>query len=307
MATADLIAPLTRFLEANAAIRRDKLVEQRRKRLETAVAKAFQKQGRLFLRSLGQLKGKFDKIAAATSEAQRVKETETDLNVLFMAGFLFGLREAAGAPSAADWIPYWNAAARDSKLDLTDPLQAAILDMLILGGGDLIKGLGIAADEQEELGVSWNLKNPRAVAYARQHAAEQVTKINDTTRSYLNSMISQAVDEGWSYDRLSDSIGERFTEFATGGDNPRSRRVAVYELGSAYEQGNFQAAGELKDAGLKIEKKALTAGDDRVRPSHRDNAAAGWIEIDDEFPSGDMTFPSDPGCRCTTLYRRKPK
>jgi hypothetical protein len=295
MVTADLIVPLTRFLEANAAIRRDKLVEQRRKRLETAVARAFKKQGRLFLRSLGQLRGEFDKNAETVKETAAIYQPGHRRRVIV-------LREAV---NPADWIPFWNAAARDSKLDLTDPLQAAILDMLILGGGDLIAGLGIAADEQEELGVSWNLKNPRAVAYAKQHAAEQVTKINDATRSYLNSMISQAVDEGWSYDRLSDSIGERFTEFATGGDNPRSRRVAVYELGSAYEQGNFQAAGELKDAGLKMQKKALTAGDDRVRPSHVDNAAAGWIGLDDPFPSGDMTFPSDPGCRCATMYRRK--
>jgi len=267
----NLIPPLARFLEANQAIRRDRLVAKRRKGLETAVAKAFQKQGRLFLRGLAQLKGKF---------------TES--------------------VNPADWIPYWNAAARDSKLDFNDPLQLAILDMLILGGGDLIAGLGIAADEQEELGISWNLENPRAVEYAKQHAAEQVTKINDTTRSYLNSMISQAVDEGWSYDRLSDAIGSRFTEFATGGDNPRSRRVAVYELGSAYEEGNRIAAKELQGAGLEMEKKALTAGDDRVRPSHVDNAAAGWIGIDDPFPSGDMRFPSDSGCRCTTLYRRRP-
>lgn len=270
MNPSDLITPLARFLEANAAIRRDRLVAKRRKGLETAVAKAFEKQGRLFLRGFGQLKGKFQE-----------------------------------SVNPADWIPYWNAAARDSKLDFNDPLQMAILDMLILGGGDLIAGLGIAADEQEELGISWNLENPRAVEYAKQHAAEQVTKINDTTRSYLNSMISQAVDEGWSYDRLSDAIGARFTEFATGGDNPRSRRVAVYELGDAYEAGNQLAAKELQGAGLKMEKKALTAGDDRVRPSHVDNAAAGWIDIDDEFPSGDMRFPSDPGCRCATLYRRK--
>jgi hypothetical protein len=81
--------------------------------------------------------------------------------------------------------------------------------------------------------------------------------------------------------------------------------VAVYELGDAYEAGNMMAAGELQTAGLAMQKKALTAGDDRVRPSHVDNAAAGWIEIDDPFPSGDMRFPSDPGCRCATMYQRR--
>jgi len=285
MATADLIAPLTRFLEASQAIRRDRLVARRRKGLETAVSAMFQKQSRLFLRSLGQLKGEFDK------NAQKVNESGNDR-----------LHEAV---SPADWLPFWDAAARDAKLDLQDPLQAAILDMLILGGGDLIKGLGIAADEQDELGVSWNLKNPRAVAYAKQHAAEQVTKINDTTRFYLNSMISQATDEGWSYDRLSRAIGDRFTKFATGGPNPRSRRVAVFELGDAYEAGNEVMAGELKAAGLEIEKKWLTVGDDNVRPSHRANQAQGYIPFDDDFSSGDSRPPSDPGCRCTTLHRRK--
>ena len=280
-----LISALARFLEANQAIRRDRLVARRRKRLQTAVAATFKKQGRLFLRSLSQLKGRFDDNAARMNEAGNGR-----------------LRESV---SPADWLPYWDAAVRDSKLDLTDPLQLAILDMLILGGGDLIKGVGIAAAEQEELGIFWDLENPRAVQYAQQHAAAQVTKINNTTRSYLNSMISQAVTEGHSYDRLSQAIGDRFTEFATGGDNPRSRRVAVYELGDAYEEGNRMAAKELQAAGLEMEKKALTAGDDKVRPSHEDNAVAGWIPIDDPFPSGDMRFPSDPGCRCTTLYRRK--
>lgn len=288
----NLIAPLTRFLEANQAIRRDQLVARRRKGLQTAVAQAFEKQGRLFLRSLGQLKGEFDANAARMQETAVVRNGEQTAV----------LREAV---SAADWLLFWDAAARDSKLDLTDPLQAAILDMLILGGGDLIAGLGIAAAEQEELGISWNLANPRAVEYARQHAAAQVTKINDTTRSYLNSMISQAAAEGHSYNRLSDAIAARFTEFATGGDNPRSKRVAVFELGDAYEEGNRVAAKELQAAGLDMEKKALTAGDDRVRPSHRSNQTAGWIGIDDPFPSGDMRFPSDPGCRCATLYRRK--
>lgn len=281
---ANLIPPLVRFLEASQTIRRDRLVAKRRGALQAAAAAMFQKQGRLFLRSLGQFKSRFDD-NAAMSEAGNGRLYES--------------------VSPSDWLPFWDAAARDARLDLEDPLQAAILDMMILGGGDLMTGLGIAAAEQEELGISWNLENPRAVQYAQQHAAAQVTKINDTTRSYLNSMVSQAVAEGHSYDRLSEAIAARFIEFATGGDNPRSRRIAVFELGNAYEAGNEMAARELVGAGLMMQKKALTAGDDRVRPSHVDNAAAGWLEIDDPFPSGDMRFPSDPGCRCTTLYRRR--
>lgn len=283
MIDSSLIPALTRFLEANQAIERDRKLAKPRRQLQKAVSIAFGKQVWLFLRSLKQLKSRFD------DNAERLAETAA-------------LRESV---SPADWLPLWDAATRDTKLDLTDPLQAAILDVLILGGGDMIAELGLAADDLDDLGISWSLENPRAVLYAQQQAAAQVAKINDTTRSYLNSMISQAATEGWSYDRLSDAIGDRFKEFATGGDNPRSKRIAVYELGDAYEAGNEMAARELVDAGLKLQKKWLTAGDDRVRPSHVDNQAEGWIGLDDNHSSGDNRPPTDPGCRCAELYRRK--
>ena len=289
MARADIAPALEQFLEANRAIERDRKLARPRRRLQTAVSAAFRKQGRLFLRSLGQLRSRVDDNAARLAETaigtRHVRLQET--------------------VSPADWLPFWNAATRDTKLDLNDPLQAAILDILILGGGDLLAELGLQDDELEELGISWNLENPRAVLYAQQHAAAQVTRINNTTRSYLNSMISQAVAEGHSYDRLSQAIGDRFTEFATGGDNPRSKRVAVFELGDAYEEGNAMAAGELLDAGLALEKKWLTAGDDRVRPSHKENQAQGYISFADSHSSGDDRPPTDSGCRCTELYRRK--
>jgi hypothetical protein len=272
----NLITSLTRFQEAAARIDRDKQLRPLERRLQKAIAAAFQEQGRLFLARLKPLASKFD--ANAEKAAESLRESKS-----------------------ANWLPAWDAAARESVPLFSDPLHELILESLLLGGGSLLD----AIDDQGQLGISWNLENPRAVEYARQRAASQVTKINDTTRMYLNSMISQAVDEGWSYDRLSEAIGDRFTEFATGGDNPRSRRVAVYELGDAYEGGQDMMVDEMAGAGVELEQAWLTAGDDRVRPSHRDNAAAGYIASDATFPSGDARPPTDPGCRCVRLFRRK--
>lgn len=275
-----LTEALTRFQEAARRIDRNKRLRPLERRLETAVAAAFEAQGRAFLKRLKPLAYRFDDNA----------------NMKALA------RESL---SPSDWLPGWDAAARESAPLFSDPLHELILESLILGGGDLLAGLGIDEREQGQLGISWSLENPRAVEYARQHAAAQVTKINDTTRVYLNSMISQAVEEGWSYDRLSEAIGDRFQEFATGGDNPRSRRVAVYELGDAYEGGQDMMVDEMAGAGVELEQAWLTAGDDRVRPSHRDNQAAGYIASNATFPSGDARPPTDPGCRCTRLFRRK--
>lgn len=267
MDTTALTNPLSRFLEADRAMTRDRLLAKKIRPLQRQVAGIFTTQGEEFLKRFGRLRDEFSE-----------------------------------AVTTADWLPLWTAVAKSTNAPFTETLDAAILDALILGGGELFKAIQTDAGE---LGISWDLKNPRAVSYAQQHAAAQVVRINDTTRSYLNAMITQAADEGWSYDRLSRAIGDRFTEFATGGKNPRSRRVAVYELGDAYEAGNAMAAEEMEAAGVEMEKKWLTVGDDRVRPSHRESQAEGWQPLDHVFTSGEDRPPTDPGCRCVTLYRRK--
>lgn len=268
-------AALSLFLEANEAITRDKYVARKAPVLRKQAAAMFRQQGRIFGRSFAQLAGRID------ANAARMKESV----------------------SSSDWLPLWYETAATTAGDFAGDLETAILDALLFSGGNLFNDM--QADELD-IALSWNLENPRAVEYARAHAANQVRLIDTTTQSYLNSLISQAVDEGWSYTKLSEAIGSKFTEFATGGDNPRSRRIAIYELGDAYEAGNEMMARELVAAGLVIQKKWLSVGDDRVRPTHRQNQAAGWIELDDTYPSGDDRPPSDPGCRCTTLHRRKP-
>ena len=270
--TTGLMSALARFLEADAATSRDRYVARSAPALQRKVADVFRQQGRRFLVSFGQFR--------ATVDANAVSE----------------------ALSGSDWLPLWYETAAITSATFGQDLETAILDAMIFGGGELIRSL--EADEVD-LGISFNLENPRAVAYAKMHAAAQVTRIDEATRAQLNTLISQATEEGWSYTRLSEAIGDRFTEFATGGNNPRSRRIAVYELGDAYEAGNEMAARELMAAGIPLEKKWLTVGDDRVRPSHRSNQNQGWIDYDDTYSSGDFRPPSDPGCRCVTLTRRK--
>jgi hypothetical protein len=270
--TTALVNALTRFLEADEAMTRDRYVARNAPALQRKVAATFREQGRRFGASFGQFR--------ATVDANAVREALT----------------------GSDWLPLWYETAAATALPFSESLEAALLDALLFGGGELLRSLAV---DEVDLGISFDLENPRAVAWAKMHAAAQVARIDDTTRAQLNTLISQATEEGWSYTRLSDAIADRFGEFATGGPNPRSRRIAVFELGDAYEAGNEMAARELMAAGIPLEKKWLTVGDDRVRPSHRGNQNQGWIDYDDTYQSGDFRPPSDPGCRCTTLTRRK--
>jgi len=54
----------------------------------------------------------------------------------------------------------------------------------------------------------------------------------------------------------------------------------------------------------------MNSGDDRVRDLHIENSAAGWIGLDEPYPSGAI-FPGDGGpedsigCRCAEVYETR--
>jgi len=156
--------------------------------------------------------------------------------------------------------------------------------------------------------LSFDLENPRAVAYVREHGAALVANINSTTRDYIRTVVTQGVDEGWSYDKIAKSITDRYQEFAVGKPqlhiDSRAHGIAVTETGMAYENGSRIVANDLKAAGLQMEKFWQTVEDERVSALCANNQAQGWLPIDQPFASGHQEALGHPYCRCTTLYRR---
>jgi hypothetical protein len=182
------------------------------------------------------------------------------------------------------------------------PIQALAETAIQAGARATIADLG--AD------ISFNLANPRAVAFLERYGAERVTKINQTTRKAIHDMVTRGMELGLPYDQVAEEISSRFSEFAVGMPQrhieSRAHLVAVTEAANGYEEGSRSAVGELEAAGIEIEHKWLTVGDSRVSDGCRSNQAAGWIPNGQAFPSGHERPPRFPGCRCTALYQRKP-
>lgn len=198
---------------------------------------------------------------------------------------------ATGWPG--DWIPYLDAAQAATRDRMRDGLYYNILEALVMGGGHLVDDIGIP------LTIAFNLDNPLAVGYAAANAARQVTRINDTTREGINRIITAALENGTPWTKVQKELREAY-EFS----RKRARNIAVYEMGDAYEAGKRTAAEEMRAQGLVMEKSWISAGDSKVRPEHKANQAAGWIGMDEAFPGdGAQRSPTDPGCRCATVYR----
>lgn len=159
-------------------------------------------------------------------------------------------------------------------------------------------GVNVKADK-----TGWvSLPNLRARAYAKKHAAEAVTQINDVTRKEIAHIVSDGVKSGSSYNDIAKAIKSKFEEFAVPSPQKhipnRAVLVAVTELANAYCEGNAQVGDYLQSNGVKMMKAWQTLEDDRVSDGCKENEQAGWIPIDKEFPSGHMHPPRFPGCRC---------
>jgi len=266
-----LHAALTRFIEATQADKRDRALSKDAKALAADLGAAFDKQGKLFLAGFEKFSGEFGEAAIA----EQLKYS--------------------------DWIKTLTKAQKATLEAMVGPLEEAIWHAMIFGADALNDVIDWRPDQDDIVSVSLNVVNEEAVKYANRIAAERVTGINDVTKERMRSLIGNATQEGWSYGRLTKEITGRFNEYSSS----RARRIAVFELRDAYEGGQRELVEQVQKRGLDMETYWLTAGDDRVRDSHRASQGEGWQDVGYTFAAGSDRPPTDPGCRCTALYRRK--
>jgi hypothetical protein len=157
--------------------------------------------------------------------------------------------------------------------------------------------------------MSFDLSHPAAVKYLKQRGAELISGVDETTRGYIQTIISRGAESGKGWREIAREIEERFEGFSIKPSGPshlisRGRLVAVTELGNAYEEGVYQSALQLGEAGLEMEKAYLGPSDDRTSEACLSNLAAGWIPLEKNFPSGIPRPLNHPGCRHALALRR---
>ena len=181
------------------------------------------------------------------------------------------------------------------------PIQKAAEQSLAIGAKQAIADLGLS--------ISFDLKNPRALAFLKDYGVQKVAKIDATTQKYLNTLLQKALDDGWSAKRTSQEIIARYEQFAIGKPQAqiesRAHLIAVTETGNAYSEANLMVAQDLQDAGVTMEKQWSTVGDGKVSDGCIENENKGWVGLNQAFPSGHQRPLRFPNCRCDMLTRRK--
>ena len=229
----------------------------------------------------------------------RIKAVFKAQGAAYLRGFSSTFQSRLSESLGDDLDKYFDHSTKTPTNTFISVINVAVQTAIQLGAIDAIK--------EYTLGIDFTLKNPLAIAFLKDYAAERVTQINDTTKQGLRALIVGGADQGWSYTRIAKEIREQFEGFSKppkGGPKhfrTRAELVASNELAIGYVKGNNLA---VQTTGLKFEKKWVTVGDSRVTPECKANQAEDWIAFDADHSSGDLYPPRFPGCRCTEIYRR---
>ena len=134
--------------------------------------------------------------------------------------------------------------------------------------------------------------NARAIAFARERAAELVTLISEATRTLIRSDVVRALEEGLSNQQLADVLEASYAFSAA-----RAETIARTETAIADVQGNLAA---WKASGV-VYGKRWVLGSNHVEMDECDDAAdLGVVPLDDDFGGlGDP--PAHPRCVCDVL------
>ncbi len=152
--------------------------------------------------------------------------------------------------------------------------------------------------------------NDEAVKIAKDRAAELVGKrvlddgtiignpnpqwaITDSTRDMIRDAIADGLADNIGRDQIIQNI-----EDLTGFDEDRATTIAITEIARANSQAALTTYQGARSIGVKVKKAWIVAPDEKVCDDCTENADAGPIDLDDDFPSGDDAPPGHPDCRC---------
>lgn len=195
---------------------------------------------------------------------------------------------------------------------LVGDIDSVLTEIVKDGGHAALAQVGIKTVAEEGAAGPINLF---ADAYARERAAELVGMrrdelgrlvpnpdaewaIDETTRDFLRGSVADAIEGGWSNDKLAAEIADSYAF-----SKERAMTIARTETQLAANAG---ALAGYKASGAVAMKQWVTAQDDLVEEECLANEAAGpngdgVLPLDADYPSGDDAPPAHPNCRCTIV------
>ncbi len=185
------------------------------------------------------------------------------------------------------------------KADITTAISAVILHQPVTAVDSAIfdGSIRMAIDAGAEGVTKVLASNPAntesfIAEYLKDSGFSQLTgEIDKTTVDRLATAIANAYESGATFDQTTAAVRREFADMTA----TRAKMIAQTELNDAYNQ-SILHFGREAGATMKSWETDLAPC-----PICIENALAGEIPIEDDFPSGDDAAPGHPNCLCSTL------
>ena len=146
-----------------------------------------------------------------------------------------------------------------------------------------------------ELGANADLDEDIVQTYLSDHSLTKLTgDFEETTVDRLRNALADAYDKGADFEGLVDAIKEEYAGFS----DIRAGMIAQTEMNAAYNAGRKQLGLD-----LGFNEKAWDPDGTACEEICVPNVLDGWIDMDEEFESGDSEPPGHPNCDCSLNVR----
>jgi len=194
-----------------------------------------------------------------------------------------------------------------SEMDTLIDATRADLEAIALDTGRVVLGqLGVL--DREDL---FDRVSERAVSYATERSAELVGKrvledgtiidnpdprwaIDQTTRDMVRDTISGGLRDNIGSDAIIEALVEGYAF-----SDERAEMISRTEIAMANSDSAMVSYQEARADGVELKKQWILGPD--PCPVCEENAEAGAIDLDDDFPSGDDNTPAHPNCECAVV------
>lgn len=160
---------------------------------------------------------------------------------------------------------------------------------------DAMSGAGSAFSKEYAVGEGWSSED--AVSkWLRSHSLEKLTgDISDESLDRLRNALADAWESGGTSEQLVDAVKDTFADFS----DARARMIAQTEVNDAYNWAQIEMSRE-----LGYTEKSWDPDGDACAEICMPNVEQGWIDLDEDFESGDDAPTAHPWCDCGLAFRK---
>ena len=182
-----------------------------------------------------------------------------------------------------------------------DTTMQSVRTWVDVQGGTLIANLTTAQTNAVNTLLQNQIAQGMTSPYVLSQRAQQLVGLTEKEALYVSKVLTNLVAEGLP----ANTVNSQIERLANTLHKNRASRIARTEISNAYNFGQMDSLRQATAEGWLpgLPEKNWMAGGANPCEVCEDNEAAGYIPLEETFPSGDEHPTAHPDCQCSLAYK----